>query len=386
MPFSSFPSHRNPRLPRQLITGQFAVPSVRAVVAIPVKNEAERLEACLAALARQRHCGTPAGEPHKFGVLLLLNNCSDDSAAIAARLRPRLPYPLQMSTVTLPGHLSSAGYGRRLAMDAAAAWLSATTSEDGLIDECFLLTTDADSRVAADWVDRHFRHFQNGVDAVAGLVRDDPVEYRRLPRALRERGRLEERYADLLTEIDSILVPRSWDPWPRHSMASGASIGLRLSWYRRIGGLPLRSSGEDRALLDCLDAFGTRIRHCQKTVVTTSCRLIGRADGGMAAAMRERIADPDSPCDETLLPLRLAIRRFSLRGAECQSNLPTPLATLPPLTFTGCRLRPADLPREINRAEQVLLSLRLRRGSLIPRPAAPGRRAGIQDGAASAPA
>jgi len=356
--------------------------SQRAVVAIPVKDEADRLEACLTALANQRHCQTNTGVPYKFGVLLLLNNCSDDSAALAARLQPELPYPLQISNVTLRGPLSNAGYARRLAMDAAAAWLSASVSElfDGL-----LLTTDADSRVAADWVDRHFRLFRSGLDAVAGFVRDDPVEHHRLPRALRERGRLEERYGDLLTELESIVAPVPWDPWPRHSMASGASIGLRLSWYRRIGGLPLQASGEDRALLDRLATSGARIRHCLKTVVTTSCRLLGRAPGGMAEAMRERIEDPDSPCDETLRPLWPAIRRFMLLYAERRTGLLPALSGSQPLQRPQ-PLRPVDLPREIRRAEQLLLSLRLASSATDPTVAGtPGHRADIRGDAASAP-
>lgn len=353
-----FPTlQQEPRLPSPLLLNQFAVPPVRAVVAIPARDEAERLAACLVALAKQRRTATPSAQP--FGVLLLLNNCSDQSAVLGARLRATLPYPLQISTVTLPGHLSNAGYARRLAMDAAAAWLSASTSEDGLFDECFLLTTDADSRVAPDWIDRHFRLFRAGVDAVAGLVRDDPTELRRLPAQLRQRGRLEERYADLLTELESVLNPLPWDPWPRHSMASGASIGLRLSWYYRIGGLPLLSTGEDRALLDCLAASGAQIRHCRKTVVTTSCRLVGRAHGGMAETMRERIETPDSPCDETLPPLWLAINRFLLKAAERGGESLLPPGVFRQFSVGSQRLRPADLPREIWRAEQVLLSLRV---------------------------
>lgn len=371
--------HQSPHLPPPNISSQFAVPPVRAVVAVPVKDEAERLEACLVALAKQRQRQTAAPQAHPFGVLLLLNNCSDQSAALAARLRPVLPYPLQISTVTLPGHLSNAGYARRLAMDAAAAWLSASTSEDGFFDECFLLTTDADSRVAPNWIDRHFRHFRDGVDAVAGFVRDDPAEHRRLPLKLRQRGHLEERYADRLTELETMLAPLPWDPWPRHSMASGASVGLRLSWYYRIGGLPLLPTGEDRALLDCLSASGARIRHCRKTVVTTSCRLIGRAHGGMAETMQERIKTPDSPCDEMLPPLWLAIRQFVLRAsARRAESLPPNISQLLPMDRR--RLRPVDLPREIRRADQILLSLRLHPSDMILEKidAATRHRAGIR--------
>ena len=367
-------------LPPPFVFSHLAVPPVRAVVAVPVKNEAERLGECLAALAKQGRC-----RDGSFGVLLLLNNCSDESAAVAERLRPALPYPLQISTVTLPEHLSNAGYARRLAMDSAAAWLGASSTEDGFFNDGFLLTTDADSRVARDWIDRHFGHFRDGVDAVAGLVRDEPGELRRLPAQLRRRRRLEERYAELLTELESILAPLPWDPWPRHSMASGASLGLRLSWYRRIGGLPLQPSGEDRALLDCLAASGARVRHCRKTLVTTSCRLVGRAKGGMAETMRERIKSPESPCDETLAPLWLAIRRFVLKAAERRSSVTSP-GINQQFRIGSQRLRPADLHQEIRRAEHVLLSLRLRSRAAAPLANGPslGHRDDIPDNAVSA--
>ena len=53
------------------------------VVAIPVKNEAERISNCLRALSAQR-----GSSEHQ--VVLLLNNCTDGSAAIAAALAKNL--------------------------------------------------------------------------------------------------------------------------------------------------------------------------------------------------------------------------------------------------------------------------------------------------------
>jgi hypothetical protein len=283
---------------------------------------------------------------------LLLNNCSDGSALLAAKLRPHLPFPLLINEVTLPTSLSNAGYARRLAMDAAATWLSSSESDEG-----YLLTTDADSRVAFDWIARHLKLFDGGIDAVAGLVRDDACELRHLPMELRRRGRLEARYTKLLAELETILDPRPWDPWPRHSIASGASLGVSLSWYRRIGGLPIRSIGEDRAFIACLDAAGARIRHSPKVTVTTSCRLWGRAEGGMADTMRLRIENPDSVCDELLPPVWCAIRRFFSQAAS-RRILTNAIAAAAP---AYPRLRPSELRREIRRAEAILLALKLAR-------------------------
>src|ERR1700738_1867703 len=49
------------------------------IVAVPARNEAERIERCLAALANQRDLnGTPFPDG-RVGVLVLLNNCTDQS-------------------------------------------------------------------------------------------------------------------------------------------------------------------------------------------------------------------------------------------------------------------------------------------------------------------
>jgi hypothetical protein len=77
----------------------------------------------------------------------------------------------------------------------------------------YLLTTDADSRVAPDWIVRQHVAFARGADAVAGIVYDDPAKFRRLPARLRRRGRLEARYSWLLTEIEARLNPDPDDPW-----------------------------------------------------------------------------------------------------------------------------------------------------------------------------
>jgi glycosyltransferase involved in cell wall biosynthesis len=83
------------------------------MIAIPARNEAERIGACLAALHAQR-----AVPP--FGILLLANNCSDATAPIAIGWRDRLP-GLQVVCAELPPEQANAGEARRMAMASAAA-------------------------------------------------------------------------------------------------------------------------------------------------------------------------------------------------------------------------------------------------------------------------
>ncbi|MGH1588031.1 glycosyltransferase [Methylobacterium phyllosphaerae] len=151
-------------------------PALRCVVAIPVRNEAERIGACLEALAAQRDMGASG-----LGVVLFLNNCTDETAHVVAALRPSLCIPVRVIERTFVG--ANAGWARREAMEAAADWLDEGELFDGLI-----LTTDADSRVPADWVARNLAAVADGVDAVAGRIALDDADAARLPAALHERG------------------------------------------------------------------------------------------------------------------------------------------------------------------------------------------------------
>jgi hypothetical protein len=361
------------------------------IVAIPARDEAGSIRPCLSALAHQVGLDGKRLDGAGFGVVLLLNNCRDATAEIARDFSQRLPYQLRILSVELPAQQAHAGGARRFAMDAAADWVLEAKKPDG-----YLLTTDADTRVAPDWIVRQHSAFARGADVVAGMVYDDPAEVRRLPAKRRRRGRLEARYTWLLTEIEARLDPDPDDPWPRHTMAPGASLGVRLSWYRRVGGVPMLACGEDRALVSRLTAAGARVRHCLQTRVITSCRLEGRAAGGAADTMRQRIAEPESFCDAVLEPALDAMRRYFWRGLlRCwhrESRLTdtlvwaqsfgfsgetaTDIAHLPDFAALwaavtsqnpelGSRLlRPAELPEEIARAKRIVRILR--RGGLAP--------------------
>ena len=91
-----------------------------AIVAIPVKDEAERIVACLDALAAQRDDQNRLLPPETYGVMLVLNNCSDGTAGVVRQVQERLPYCLWIIERDLPPHMANAGWARKLAMDAAA--------------------------------------------------------------------------------------------------------------------------------------------------------------------------------------------------------------------------------------------------------------------------
>ncbi|GJD50246.1 hypothetical protein OPKNFCMD_2983 [Methylobacterium crusticola] len=349
---------------------------MRAVVAIPVCNEAERIGACLEALDRQDGAET-------VGVVLFLNNCTDGTAHEVAAVLPGLRCRVRVVARDFAG--AQAGWARREAMQAAAEWLEQDGVPDGAI-----LTTDADSRVPPDWVSRNRAALEAGADAVAGRIALDPDEAARLPAALHARGRLEGRYEALLTELAARIDPVPHDPWPCHWTTSGATLAVRLAAYRAVGGMPAVPVGEDRAFVASLQAHGARVRHDPDITVITSGRLDGRAPGGAADTMKLRCAQPESPCDPRLEALpralwrygwRRRLRRLHARGRLDRTILWAPwldiprdearaIAALPAVSrilaaveaasprLARAPLRPRELAAQIRRTEALLALLR----------------------------
>lgn len=363
------------------------------MVAIPARNEAGRIGPCLDALAAQP-------EASSLTVLLLLNGCTDATEAQARDHADRAAFRLILCREQLPPGRAHVGEARGRAMDAAAALLEQQGQRGGVV-----LSTDADSRVAPDWLSANISELQAGADAVAGQVEYDPEEIASLPPALRARIELEQSYADLLARMEAALDPLSGEAWPRHRMASGASIAVHLPAYRRAGGLPRIPVGEDRAMVAALRAVDARIRHSRAVRVLTSCRMEGRASGGAADTLRLWADQPSLPCDSLLEAassaafrwrMRAALRRLYLDGHGPRSThwatrllLPPhfmqeldgmPFGTLWQMAESASpllRLRPispAELPTEIISAHRilacVLTSISEGPGDTVPRASA----------------
>ena len=266
------------------------------VVAIPARDEAAEIHHSLHALSRQT-------VPIDF-VVLCLNNCCDNTAAVVRAHAGQLPFPLHVIEVTLPESCASAGQARRIAMDYAAI----LAGGDGV-----LLTSDADARVPPGWVAANLAALEVGAEVVAGRIVIDPDGAEALPAHLHAFGALQRVYAALLDEICALVDPDPADPWPRHEEESGASIAATVAAYARAGGMPAVALGEDRAFFDALRRIDARIRHSLEVSVIVSARVEGRARGGMADTMRRRIGRPDPYLDERLEPAVDVLRRARLR-------------------------------------------------------------------------
>lgn len=270
------------------------------IVGIPVCNEGERIVACVEALAAS-FSRTP-----RVGVVLLVNNSQDGSAETAFLALAERGMTGIVIDATLPPAMACAGWARRLALDVAARWAAS---------DAVLMTTDADGRVAPDWAEANLALLEEGAHLVCGRIAPDPAEAALLPDSIAESDAIESTYTTLSIELDALHDPRPHDPWPHHGLASGASLAIRARDYRAVGRMPPLPCSEDRAFKALVERHDLCVRHSNAPLVTVSCRLDGRARGGMADAISARIADPDSLADQRLLPAAITARRATVRRA-----------------------------------------------------------------------
>jgi cellulose synthase/poly-beta-1,6-N-acetylglucosamine synthase-like glycosyltransferase len=340
------------------------------VVAVPARDEAERIGACLSALCDQRGLD---GSPLPAGsvkVVVVANNCRDGTADAARAVGG----PVEVLEANLPRASANAGGARRAAMEAAAS-LAQTP-------QALICTTDADSRPRADWIAQLWQGLDGGAEAVAGAVDFDPSEAS--PLRFSDIRRQESLYSALQAEIIARVDPEAHNPWPNHIWAWGANLAVTADAYRRVGGLPPRPLAEDRAFVEELRRFDVPVRHCLDARVWTSVRREGRAAGGLASLVADHAGADCAPCDAALEPVRTIWRRTAwrrrLRQAYFDRATPTRLASslrlplylvheaLEQPTFgaawnrvrqtsprlAGRRLNPLELRREISRAERLL--------------------------------
>ena len=245
---------------------------------VPARDEAETLPSLvdsLDRLLRPDGWGDDAVE-----TLVLLNNCRDGSGGLLRALAASRPW-LRVAEVHLGAGEAHVGRARSALFDAAAARLHAVGRPDGLI-----LTTDADSRPAPDWLVTTAAEIAAGADLIGGRVGLDPVERGALTPAVRRFYLLDLGYRRAVERLRETYAPTPFDPCPRHHQHYGASLAVRADMYLRAGGMPAVPTSEDVALVRAVEAVGGRVRHSDRVRVATSARRVGRASGGLADAFQ----------------------------------------------------------------------------------------------------
>lgn len=251
-------------------------PSCTVSVVIPAKDEREGIEATLDALAGQVELDGCSFPRERFEILVLANNCRDETAAIVRRFaRHHLSLALHVAELRLPPPEAHVGRARRLLMDAAYHRLASLSPTGGVI-----ASTDGDTLVAPDWLAAILRELDAGADAVGGRILTRAEDRERLSAATRLYLLRDTMYRSLRAEAEALLDPVPYDPWPRHFQHFGANLALTTPIYARAGGVPAVPYLEDQALYDVLERIDARVRHSPAVRVVTSARRASRTAVG----------------------------------------------------------------------------------------------------------
>jgi GT2 family glycosyltransferase len=246
-------------------------PKLKVSVVVPARDEEALIEACLDALANQQSVAF-----EEYEVLLVLDRCADDTEVRARNVARKYPN-FRLHFLEGPG--LGSGHARSLGMEAACARLLGLGRPGGLI-----CSTDADTVVAPDWLAAQLDGASRGAVAIGGRIElaDDGTLPESIMRWHKERGRLRQE------ELTS--APGNAEHW----QFSGASLALTAAVYREVGGLEPRASLEDEHLEAVLRRRGIPIERLLSVRVTTSARLAGRAEQGLAHDLARAASQPSA--------------------------------------------------------------------------------------------
>jgi glycosyltransferase involved in cell wall biosynthesis len=224
-------------------------------VVIPAQNEGASIERCISSVLAS---GAASRRCNGIWVAVVADRCTDRTVELARR---RLGARGQVVECAL----DSPGSARRIG---AAAVL------DHFHGKCprrvWLANTDADTYVPAPWIDIHLQHADDDFAAVAGIVQLDPFGLREDVRELYERT--------YKLAADGT-----------HTHVHAANFGVRADAYLEVGGWSDAPVSEDHCLWGRLKRRGGRLLSPAASVVHTSGRLWGRANGGFADTLRREL-------------------------------------------------------------------------------------------------
>ncbi len=250
-------------------------------VVIPARNEEQYIWACLDAFVHQTDLNGQPLNRALFEVLVLVNNSTDCSAEIVRDFQRRnTNLQLFMAEVTLPKPNANIGFIRKALK--TVAYHRLRKQGDGLI-----LTTDADTKVARDWLAQNQNEIDNGAEVVGGRILLRKDEFQSLDTGTQALYFLDEQYQFLQAELEAEIMGESHDPAPRHHQHFNGSFAITTDCYARSGGVPEVAHLEDCAFVERLQQVDARIRHSNRVKVYTSARCVGRACYGLSYQLNE---------------------------------------------------------------------------------------------------
>ena len=221
-------------------------------VVVPARDEEALLGRCLASLVAARDALMAGAGARGVGVdlVLVLDACTDGSAAVAAR------FPQVRVVETVAGDV---GIARQ------AGAVTALAASPCPPERTWLVCTDADSEVRPDWLLEHVRLADAGADVVVGTVHPDPAD---------------------LTDAQRATWRTTHVPGRPNGHVHGANLGVRASAYLRAGGFLPMPEHEDVDHVARLRTAGARLVASAAVDVLTSGRPVGRTPGGYAGHLR----------------------------------------------------------------------------------------------------
>ena len=214
-------------------------------VVIPAHNEQETIGDCIdaarIALAHRDLLGEAGC------VIVVADQCTDATADIA---RDR---GANVLTIDARNVGAARAAGAQYLLSRGGRWLA---------------FTDADSRVAPDWL---VQQLALNADAVCGVVSID----------------------DWSAHVDEtrLRFDQAYFPADGHRHIHGANLGVSAQAYLLAGGFRPLCTSEDVALIEALQRSGARLAWSAAPKVTTSARKDFRAPGGFGATLLQLSAE-----------------------------------------------------------------------------------------------
>ncbi|MEO8072392.1 MAG: glycosyltransferase family A protein [Acidobacteriota bacterium] len=252
-------------------------------IVVPVRDEAENLPKTLASFLNQTDLISSPLDPAIFEVIVLVNNCCDNSAEIVEKWqKTNQKFNFHFAEINLPDENANIGFVRRLLMNEACSRLKSNKYRSGII-----ATTDGDTRVACDWITNSVNEIRNGADAIGGRILIDENEFKSLGKKAENFHLLDEEYRLLAAEIEDFYDRIPHDSLPRHHQHFNGSFAVTTDAFERAGGIPNVKFLEDVAFYNALSRIDAKFRHSSNVKVFTSARNQGRTELGLSTQLNE---------------------------------------------------------------------------------------------------
>ncbi|MGI8494713.1 MAG: glycosyltransferase, partial [Pyrinomonadaceae bacterium] len=241
------------------------LPACFISIVIPARDEALHLEKTLAAFSKQVDLNGNILDSDSFEIIVLTNNCSDNSYEIARKFKiENESLNLHTADINTSQTNANSGFIRRILMRKAYERLISNKRKGGII-----LTTDGDTQVATNWIAANVFEIKNGADAVGGRILFTAAELEKMNSSARRFHLIDEKYRLLSAELESILDRLPHDAFPRHHQHFHGSFAVTTDAYRKAGGVPDVRFLEDAAFYQSLLRVDAKFRHSPLVKVYT---------------------------------------------------------------------------------------------------------------------